>query len=585
MVDDANAPTIPETAAPGTSSKSGAPRAPDPRYEMRTLIGRGGMGEIWLAYDVRIDREVAVKLMRGEHDPDSVARFLREARVQGRLEHPAIVPVHDLGIGSEPYFVMKRLAGITLADVLAAKAKGDAHASEGWPVRTLLARLVDVCLAIELAHRRGVVHRDLKPANIMLGDFGEAYVLDWGLARVREAPEIRSADLPSEPDAAHTVAGTLLGTPGYMAPEQVRGEPVDHRADIYALGCILFEILAGQPAVPRESALDATLAADGHRPSRGGADIAPELDDACTRATAASPQARHESARSLADDIQRFLDGDRDLARRRELAVQHVATAERALATGDRAGAIREAGRAIAIDPDSRAAQDLMKHLLFELPSEVPIEAQRAIDDERAAATHTVARRGIVTYIGNLAIVALAMAAGARPVWPLAIIAGLIVFIIAMFANLARRTRLVTQGEITGVLAAHCLAIGCAATFLGPLLFAPILVFGSLAISLMFPGAYFPKRAVAMHALAVAVPLALEALSIVPRTVWIDGGALVFKPWAITMPPTTLVALLLALIGLQIGFDVVILHSQRKAQERAQERLHVYSWHLGKLLG
>src|ERR1043165_135078 len=121
MTDDGHSPTIPDTQAPthGSSLNSGPARAPDPRYGLRTLLGKGGMGEVWLAHDTRIDREIAIKMMRGASDPDLAARFLREARVQGRLEHPAVVPVHDLGTEpNAPFFAMKRLIGTTLADVL-----------------------------------------------------------------------------------------------------------------------------------------------------------------------------------------------------------------------------------------------------------------------------------------------------------------------------------------------------------------------------------------------------------------------------------------------------------------------------------
>ncbi|MDQ3368750.1 MAG: serine/threonine protein kinase, partial [Myxococcota bacterium] len=260
--------TLPDTG--GTLSPSaGAPRTSEAdlaeRYDLGPVLGRGGMGEVRLARDARIDREVAIKLMRGGHsDRDTVARFLREARVQGALEHPAIVPVHDLGINREghPYFVMKRLAGITLADVITARAAGEPDAATRWPRRLLLTRLTDVCLAIEFAHTRGVVHRDLKPANIMLGDFGEAYVLDWGLARiVADAAPISSVrPLSGEHEPGQTAVGALLGTPGYLAPEQARGEDVDTRADVFSLGCILYELLTGAPALPRGlAALQVTL--------------------------------------------------------------------------------------------------------------------------------------------------------------------------------------------------------------------------------------------------------------------------------------------------------------------------------------
>jgi len=153
MPDDGNAPTIPNTQAPthGPSSP-GMPKPPDARYALRALLGKGGMGEVWLAHDTRIDRDIAVKLLRGNSDPEAVARFLREARVQGRLEHPSSVPVHDLGgDDSAPFFAMKRLTGTTLAEVMAA------HDQVKWPRRVLLARFVEVCLAIEFAHKRGVI--------------------------------------------------------------------------------------------------------------------------------------------------------------------------------------------------------------------------------------------------------------------------------------------------------------------------------------------------------------------------------------------------------------------------------------------
>src|SRR5689334_19756271 len=147
-------------------------------YKVGELIGRGGMGEVVLADDLQLERKVAIKRMRGEQPTtEAIVRFLREAKIQARLDHPAIVPVHALGHDSagRPYFTMKRLAGTTLADTIER-----ATASQ----QTLLRAFVDVCLAIDFAHARSVIHRDLKPSNIMLGDYGEVYVLDWGVARI-----------------------------------------------------------------------------------------------------------------------------------------------------------------------------------------------------------------------------------------------------------------------------------------------------------------------------------------------------------------------------------------------------------------
>src|SRR5664279_1075390 len=198
-------------ASPTTNPGTGALPA---RYRLAGSLGHGGMGEVLLATDTQIDREVAIKRMLIDPTGPAVARFLREAKVQGRLDHPAIVPVYELAHDTEgrPFFVMKRLVGVTLADVLA-RHTGDLR----YTRQKLLRAFADVCLAVELAHSRGVIHRDLKPANIMLGDFGEVYVLDWGIARVvgETDPELHS---PATGDQQLTQAGAILGTPGYMAP-------------------------------------------------------------------------------------------------------------------------------------------------------------------------------------------------------------------------------------------------------------------------------------------------------------------------------------------------------------------------------
>ncbi|MCA9797823.1 MAG: serine/threonine protein kinase, partial [Candidatus Eremiobacteraeota bacterium] len=176
------------------------------------------------------------------NDPVLRARFLRECRIQGQLEHPAVVPVHDLGVGPDGavYFTMKRVLGFTLDQIVAGLRRGDPELIRRFSRRRLLTAFLSICQAVELAHARGVIHRDLKPANMMLGDFGEVYVLDWGLARLASDPvsavhEIRPVP-PGESDHRLTAAGTFLGTPGYLPPEHARGEAIDPRADVYALG-------------------------------------------------------------------------------------------------------------------------------------------------------------------------------------------------------------------------------------------------------------------------------------------------------------------------------------------------------------
>ncbi|HEV7557403.1 MAG TPA: protein kinase, partial [Kofleriaceae bacterium] len=178
MRDDDDALTSPEvrevdSVGPTLTDASGAKpvrRSPLARYRLGEVIGRGGMGEIMSAKDEQIGRSVAVKRMRGAVSPEARMRFLREARIQGRLEHPAVVPVHELATDDdgEPYFVMKQLAGTTLHDVIVKLAAGDAETAQRFTRQRLLRAFADSCLAIEFAHTRGVIHRDLKPSNLML---------------------------------------------------------------------------------------------------------------------------------------------------------------------------------------------------------------------------------------------------------------------------------------------------------------------------------------------------------------------------------------------------------------------------------
>jgi serine/threonine-protein kinase len=588
----------PAGAGPVTPLELAADRA---RYALGELLGKGGMGEVRLAHDTRVDREVAVKLMRGSaRTPEATARFLREARVQGRLDHPAVVPVHDLGVdeAGAPYFAMKRLTGTTLLDVLEAIGE-DPEARARWPRRLLLDRLVDVCLAVEFAHARGVVHRDLKPANIMLGDYGEAYVLDWGIARIADdKPGIRVKDLVSldTPDpaaaaaagAGHTAAGALLGTPGYMAPEQMRGDAVDRRADVYALGCILFEILTLHPAIPHgEAAFGATLDAGAHHPRvrYPDADVPPELDDACARATAPDRMHRTGSARDLASAIRAYLDGDRDLARRRELALAHAEAGARALAAGDdgRADAMREAGRAIGLDPTCRPAQDLLSRLLLR-PPETPLpEVQHAVERERVRAGRVQLRAAGRVYVSYLLFLPLLLALGVRDVWPMVVIASLVLLNFGLCEWAWRRDKSV--GNLAFVaLGVHGVLLATIGVMVGPFLITPALAISSVATFCSVPTFYKPAVVVLVHASACAVPFFLETVGVLPATFYFTDGGLVLDPWAIDLAPQAMVVLLVLLMFTQTASPAFIASRFRKAQEDSQEKLHLHHWHLRQLL-
>ena len=289
----------PPDTAPGTSAPPSPPPAPTPRPSSsarRTLppaandlwsgkirvlgeLGSGAMAEVLRGYDTKLRREVALKvtkLPRREMPRQQLARFAEEAQIMAQLEHPNVVPVHDLGTSPDGhgYFSMKLIPGRSLETILEQRRQNDPATLAQFGLRRLLEVFLHVCQAIDYAHARGVIHRDLKPANIMVGDFGEVLVMDWGVAKLMEASASRSqtvttsADEGSIPDveardsvipparpgvtsvraaakAWQTQDGTVIGTPEYMSPEQAAGRAVDGRADIYALGVILYEILCG----------------------------------------------------------------------------------------------------------------------------------------------------------------------------------------------------------------------------------------------------------------------------------------------------------------------------------------------------
>lgn len=286
-----------------------------PRYHDEGRIGAGGMGEVRRARDGVLEREVAVKTIRPDNSGGSaVARFVREARITAQLEHPGIVPVHDLGRRPDGtlFYTMKFVRGRTLADAIAdCKRLSDRLA--------LLSAFGQVCNAVAYAHAHGVVHRDLKPQNVMLGSFGESLVLDWGLAK-RVDEELLPADADAPMRSGGTHRGTVLGTPGYMSPEQARGdlEHVDSRSDVWSLGAMLFELLTGDR--PYEGSTDEVLdrARRGVPPdlSRIALDAPRELVAIVRRALAMGQSDRYADAQELVRDVEAYLTGARVTAHR-----------------------------------------------------------------------------------------------------------------------------------------------------------------------------------------------------------------------------------------------------------------------------
>jgi eukaryotic-like serine/threonine-protein kinase len=401
------------------------------RYAVERELGRGGMGTVSLARDRIIGRRVAIKELNpdAKESPSRQARFAREAYLQGQLEHPAIVPVYDVGYGPDgsAFFTMKRVRGQSLATILGQMKAGEATR---FTPRRLLSSLSQLCLAAHYAHERGVVHRDIKPANIMLGSYGEVYLLDWGIAKVDDEAIAPGGDAEG-PDDASTGFGAVLGSLSTMAPEQAMGGRVDARADVYALGAVLFEIVTLTPLHPRgeiDDVLPAIIAGVDARPSvrAPDRDVAPELESACVAATRLDPADRLPSAFALHELVEAYLEGDRDLALRRESADKHARAArdaaERALEADGTAGeaeearaqALHEVGRALALDPDAGGALATLVRLLTTPPRVVPTEVR---EEQEALLRFQIRRGGVAAaaVYGLVLIDNISGMAGAAP--------------------------------------------------------------------------------------------------------------------------------------------------------------------------
>jgi len=284
------------------------------RYAVGGEIAQGGIGRILQASDKRLERQVALKELL-DPTPESEARFLREALVTAKLQHPAIVPVYDVGRfpNGEIFYSMKLVSGRSLGDVI-----DDAGTFQKR--LALLPHVIAVAEAIAYAHTERIVHRDLKPANVLVGPFGETVVIDWGIAKdLREIDATNPAiALPIASDTAPdstsslTMAGAVLGTPGYMPPEQAAGEPVDERADVYALGSILYHLLAGVPPYDGKSGLEVLTKVLTEPPAplsmreRG---VPPDLLAIVSKAMARDPVQRYPTANEFAHDLHRFQTG------------------------------------------------------------------------------------------------------------------------------------------------------------------------------------------------------------------------------------------------------------------------------------
>lgn len=318
-------PAPPPTDPLGTGESTPLVELPaGPRYARTALHASGGMGEVWRAWDTALGREVALKQLK-EKSSSGEARFVREAKLTGRLEHPGVVPVYELGHDPDtgrPFYVMRFVRGRTLSDA----ARGF-HAARrpGWhpplDLVKLLSAFVSVCNTVGYAHSRGIVHRDLKGENIILGEFGEVVVLDWGVAKVmgeRDVPD-ESPPLASRASTlavAQTKIGDVVGTVAYMAPEQAEGVPelVGPHSDVFGLGAILYEILCGCPpysGVTYQNVLLKAMLLRFSPPREFWPDVPPGLEAVCLKAMSKDPADRFPSAVDLGHEIQNWQDRQR----------------------------------------------------------------------------------------------------------------------------------------------------------------------------------------------------------------------------------------------------------------------------------
>lgn len=380
-----------------TTKITSAPFAKDIAYTdnftVKGVLGQGGIGRVFLAFEKDIGREVAIKELISERFAGDQkkrekveARFLREIKVTGRLQHPNIVPVYEMGTKPDgsTFYVMKHVQGATLSNIIRDSVSDKPEI--GFRKRfVFLNNLIAICQAIAFAHSKGIVHRDLKPSNIIIGEFGETIILDWGLAKPitskdeADADDFHTAIISSDEDSVKTRDGALMGTPSSMAPEQVNPKfgLVDSTTDVYALGTLLFMLLTGQKPYrgPPELTL-ASLSSDEPSPSPRtfGDFVPPELAAICEKAMAKKKAERFQNASEMAHELKAYRNGKlvsiyaytkRELLRRfisrNKIALSAAAVVLISIITG--------AGFALHYAADANQARDAAEQALFDVTS------------------------------------------------------------------------------------------------------------------------------------------------------------------------------------------------------------------------
>jgi serine/threonine-protein kinase len=503
-----------------------------------------------------------------------------------------VVPVYDLGRDANgvPYFTMQRVQGLTLSDILDRVCAGDEATCARFPRRRILTVFVQVCLAIDYAHSRGVLHRDLKPSNVMVGEFGDVRVLDWGLAQIGH-DSCPSRDL-CEAIARATRGGSVFGTPGYMSPEQAHGWPLDRRSDVYSLGSMLFELLTFallHDGTPGER-IARTLQGGDCSPSLRvpEAKVPPELDAIVVKATALDPAQRYESARALAEAVDLYLDGDRDLERRCGLARSHVERAARLIDRLDSLqpleleAAMSDLSCALAHEPGNARALELLRKLLSHAPRTLPreVEQARATADRkgRAELARTLMAR-VATWV---AFIPLAWAMKPLNV-PFAIaVASAVLATFLLAAHLGRHSEVSSRG-ICALLGLTGLSVLGLELVFGPFVLVPCL---ASTTSILFAG-QVPAKArsvvILIGLLAVLGPFALEELGVLPPSCEFTEHGLRILPRLVQLAPGATRWLLVLATLASLVTPCLLAGRLRDRLAKAEKQLFLNAWHMERL--
>ncbi len=571
----------------------------DQRFHLRfvpeEVIAVGGMGELRRHHDRFLRRDVVAKVVRPDRREDTPARLrlLREARIQANLQHPCIVPVYDIGnlARKDVFFMMAHIGGVTLQEILAGLREGSAGSARRFSRRRLLDAFCRVCLAIAYAHERGVVHRDLKPENVMLGEYGEVYVLDWGIAKQRgepgdggraSGPPPSLADLPrlhgdEDDDEVLTDVGATLGTLEYMAPEQFIGSSSpDERSDIYALGAMLYEILSLSwfRDAPSRAELARIVRQETFKPLDRPAvqGVSAELDAIWRKATATRPAKRFQTARQLHDAIIGHLDGEREKQRVRDVAMDHARAAALEIADDGgppeeaearRARALRRLGQALAVDPSLGAALQALVEDLVAHPSDASAEVkEQVLRTERETAVRSFGLSVIVfacwllfLVIGHVFLTMLDRRA--------MLAMGAVVLALLGYNLWLWYTKRYERGHMLALLVLGFTAVGLASAFLGPLVLVPSLATTMFAAFATTMRSDERARAVTMvlSVASVLVPALLQLTGVVPPSYLFEDGKIIIVPRLVGFPSHLTPALLTA-----IALFTIVLGNQHFTQ-------------------